>query len=102
VKNWYLKNRRYVADVAERASWTFAQAFLAVWFVPVAADILNGDAATLGSIWGAIADASVLDKAAVGGIAAVISLGKGIIAKRIGSATTAATLPTDEDTPRPA
>jgi hypothetical protein len=92
MKNWINTNKTFIKDAAERVSWTFVQAFTAVWLAPVAADILNGEAATLGSIWGALADTSVLDKAAVGGIAAVIAVGKSLFARRIGNRNSASTL----------
>lgn len=93
-------DKRFLFDVAERVAWTFVQVFLALWLAPVAADILNGSAQTLNSIWGSIADTSVLDKAAVGALGAVISFLKSFgLSKYIGSPNTAATLPTVDDTP---
>jgi hypothetical protein len=92
--------RRYYFDLGERIVWTFCQGFLAIWLMPVVVDVLNGDTQTLGTIWGSVADTSVLDKAAIGGLAAVLATFKGLTAKRVGAPTTAATLPAFDDTPR--
>lgn len=95
-------DRRFWLDVIERCAWTFAEAFGALWLGPVAIDVLNG-ASDLHGIWLGLTNFDVLDKAAVGGIAAVLMILKGtVIAPFIGSRRTAATLPVTDDTPRPA
>jgi hypothetical protein len=93
-------NARYVRDLIERVVVTFLEAFLALWLGPVAADILNGGQ-TLGTVWEHLSDLSVLDKAAVGGLAAVIATFKGLLARSVGSANTAALLPAQSETPDP-
>ena len=60
-----------ILDVAERAAWTFAQAFLSVLV---------------------IADLSTARDAAVAGVAAAVSVIKGFVASQVGDAD-AATLP---------
>ena len=81
VPNWRQINRRYISDLAERVAWTFVQAFgatlvLSGWF-----DV-NG-----------ITDLSLLGKSALAGVAATLSLIKGIVARGVGSGATASTLP---------
>lgn len=81
---------RYVIDLAERIGATFIMAFLAQligagWF-----DV-NG-----------VLDLSILEKAGLAGIAAVLSLLKGLAAHFVGSPNTAALLPKTDDTPRAA
>jgi hypothetical protein len=92
---WFRTNKTYIADLVERVVWTFLEGFGAVWLLPVAADVLDGSASTVGTIWHSLANTSVLDKAAVGGIAAVLALGKGFIAKAVGDRNSAAILPAD-------
>ena len=86
-------NRRYAYDLTERVLWTFVQAFLAFW---TGAALLNGPGE---GVWSGVVDTSILEKAALAGFAAVISLVKGLVAKRIGASSTAATLPSYDDTP---
>lgn len=69
---WYI-------DTAERVAWTFIQGFAAEWIVTSSVDT------------------QTLKLAAVAG---AVSVAKCILATRIGSPNTAATLPVDEDTPR--
>jgi Putative lactococcus lactis phage r1t holin len=82
-------NKRYVLDLLERVAWTFLQAFLAQL---VASGFFSVDNVT---------DLSILQKAGIAGIAAVLSFVKGLVARQIGSPYTAATLDESEDTPRP-
>lgn len=65
-------------DIFERALMTFAQAFLSVWIV---------------SDWADLTDVSLAKQAAVAGVAAVLSLLKGLLASRVGVKGTAALLP---------
>jgi len=81
-------SKRYAVDLAERVTWTFLQAFgaqlvVSGWFSVDGVD-----------------DLSLLQKAGIAGAAAVLSLLKGLVAKHVGSPTTAALLPASEDTPR--
>lgn len=78
-------NRKLLIDIAERALWTFVQAFLAVFAVTGALDV----------------DFASAKKAAIAGVAAVLAVLKGFAASRIGSDNTAATLPREKDTPLP-
>lgn len=88
-----IERTRQIADVIERVAWTFVQAFIAIWAVPVVAEVFS-DGATLVGIWSKVADTSILDKAAVGGIAAVVSLLKNVVTISIKKSNkTAATLP---------
>lgn len=84
-------SKRYLLDITERVAWTFVQAFAAVWLIPVIAEILSGG--TLASVWSHVADTSVLDKAAIAGLAGVLSMAKGLLARTIGDHRSAATLP---------
>ncbi len=80
--------QRYWIDVAERVFWTFLQAFgaqlvLSGWFT------VDG-----------VIDLSILEKAGLAGVAAALSFVKGLVARGVGSPTTAALLPVEDDTPR--
>lgn len=66
-------------DLLERSGWTFVQGFAAEWLIT------------------RTVDEQTLQVALVAGAAAVA---KCIIATRIGSSNTAATLPLEDDTPR--
>jgi hypothetical protein len=68
-------NRRWIADAAERAGWTFVQGALAV--VPV--ELL------------ATGDPTARNAALVGGIAAVLSLLKSVAATKVGDPGSAST-----------
>ncbi len=68
---------RLYADVAERAFWTFLQAFLGV--------LLAGDMLDLSS--------GTLRAAAIAGFAALLSLVKSVAATHVGDPGTAAVLP---------
>lgn len=81
--------KRYLADLAERVFWTWLQAFGATLVASGWFDV-NG-----------VLDLSILEKAAIAGIAAVLSLLKGIVAKGVGSNYTASTLPVVDDPARP-
>lgn len=72
---------RYVRDLAERVASTFVQAFLAAlaagnWF-----DVAH------------IRDLSIVQTAGVAGIAAVLSLVKGLVAKKINRPDSASVAP---------
>jgi hypothetical protein len=81
--------KRYLRDVLERVAWTFLQAFAATL---IASGFFSVDNVT---------DLSILQKAGVAGVAAVLSLLKGVVASQIGSPYTAATLPATAETPDP-
>jgi hypothetical protein len=68
---------RLYADLAERALWTFVQAFIGVLLAGGMLDLSTG----------------TLRAGAIAGIAAVLALIKGVAASRIGDPGTAATLP---------
>lgn len=70
------RRARYV-DLAERVSWTAVQGFAAEWLVTQSLD------------------AQTLQLA---GVAALAAVAKCLLAFRVGSSNTAATLPTDVDT----
>ena len=57
-------NKQLVLDIVERAAWTFAQAFLAVF---------------------SVADLATARAAAVAGVAAAISVLKGVVATQVGN-----------------
>jgi hypothetical protein len=65
-------------DIFERALMTFAQAFISVWVV---------------SSWADLSDVNLAKQAVVAGVAAVLSLAKGMLASRVGVKGTAALLP---------
>ena len=64
--------KKLFLDMLERAAWTFAEAFLAVYVVT---------------------DVSSVKTAAVAGAAAAVAVVKGFVASRVGEPGTAATLP---------
>lgn len=70
---------RYAKDLTERVVWTFLQAFGAVL---VASGWFSVDGVT---------DLSIVQKAGVGGAAAVLALLKGVLAKRVGDPNSAST-----------
>lgn len=63
-------------DIAERAAWTFLQAFLGVFTVD--AFVVDGGV-----------DLTVVQTAALAGASAVLSLAKGIVASKVGPADAA-------------
>ena len=75
----------YLLDVGERAFWTFLQTFLGLLVVGGWFDVAN------------ITDVSILQSAAVGGAAAVLSLLKGVAGSFVGNGDSAATLPKSLD-----
>jgi hypothetical protein len=81
-------NKRYVLDLLERVGWTALQAFLAQL---IASGFFSVDNVT---------DLSILQKAGVAALAAILSLAKGLAARTVGSPYTAATLAYSEDTPK--
>ena len=88
--DWQEKmNKKYILDLLERVLWTAAQAFLAQL---IASGFFSVDNVT---------DLSILQKAGVAALAAVLSLAKGLAARAVGSPYTAATLTYSEDTPKP-
>ena len=73
--------RAYVVDLVERVVWTFLQAF---------------GAQLVASGWFTVAgvvDLSIVQKAAIAGLAAVLSLAKGVVAKAVGSPDSAQLVP---------
>lgn len=70
----------WLRDMLERVVATFAMAFLAL-YVPA---ILGG-----GGSLAVMADLGILDKAAFAGVAAVLSLVKALIAKKVGDSESA-------------
>jgi hypothetical protein len=80
-----MMTKKLFLDLLERAAWTFAQAFLALF-------LFTGELDT---------DIDTAKKAAVAGIAAVIALAKGVVASRVGDHGTAATLPASTDPAAP-
>lgn len=80
-----LVTKKKAFDIAERAGWTFVQAFAAT---------------LLASGWfniEQITDVSLLQNAGIAGIAAVISLVKSLVGTKLGNTDTASTLPADLD-----
>lgn len=67
-------NRKLVADMAERAGFTFLQAFLSVWMI---------------SSWADLTDVGLWQRAAVAGIAAALSVVKGFAASKMGDGSAA-------------
>jgi hypothetical protein len=80
---------RYIRDLIERVLWTFAQAFAATLLASGFFEIDN------------VTDVSILQKAGIAGIAAVLAVIKGLVATKVGSPYTAATLPAQAETPDP-
>jgi hypothetical protein len=74
------ERKLYYLDLLERVLWTFLQGFAAAWVI--------------------LGDLSV-DSLAVGVVAGLVALAKGIAAKTIGSPESAATLPSPPDRPYP-
>jgi hypothetical protein len=79
-------NRNAFLGIAERVAATFAFAFLAMW-IPAALSI-----AGTGN-WQGLLALSVLQKAAVAGLAAVLSLVKSLISTQVGNPNSGALLP---------
>ena len=79
------KARAYLLDVGERVFWTFSQTFLGLLVVSGWFEVAN------------VADVSILQSAAVGGAAAVLSLLKGMAASFYGRSDSAALLPKSLD-----
>jgi hypothetical protein len=73
--------RSYIIDLAERVVWTFLQAFLGALIAGGVFDVAG------------VRDVSAWEAAALGGVAAVLSLLKGIAAKFIGQPDSASTAP---------
>ncbi len=67
---------KFVRDLAERVGATFVMAFLALYLPPLLMD---------GAAVENLADLSVLSKAATAGVAAMLSLIKGLLAQRYGN-----------------
>jgi hypothetical protein len=72
---------RYARDLAERVLWTFLQAFAAALIAGGVLDVAN------------VRDVSAWQAAALGGVAAVLSLVKGLVAKFAGQSDSASTAP---------
>jgi Putative lactococcus lactis phage r1t holin len=88
--NWQSNlNSRYVLDLIERVGWTFLETFGAVL---VASGFFTIDGVT---------DLAIVEKAAIAGIASVLAVIKGLVAKGVGSPNTAALLPAQAETPDP-
>lgn len=81
-------HKKIAYDIAERVVVTFLQTFGALL---IADNWFTVDAVT---------DLSIVQQAAIGGLGAVLSLIKGLIATQLG-ANTAALLPKKLDTPKP-
>lgn len=73
--------RLYLIDLAERVGWTAVQTFLAVL---VASGWFSVDG---------VVDTSILQRAGIAAIAAVLALLKGVVAKLIGDRNSASTAP---------
>ena len=76
---------RFYADLLERSAWTFVQAFLAAFFVDGFASV----GLDLG------------DKFKIAAAAGGIAVAKCLLATQVGAENTAATLPSQQDTPTP-
>ena len=76
---------RLLWDIAERAGATFVQEFLSFFIAALAI--------------GQAADLSLLNRAALAGIAAVLAMLKGWVASKMGSKQTASLLPARLETP---
>lgn len=74
---------KFARDLTERVAATFVGAFLALYLPYILTD---------GSTVENLADMSVLSKAAVAGVAAVLSLVKGLVAKRLAGSPDSASL----------
>lgn len=73
---------KYARDLAERVLWTFAQAFVGAL---ITGGVLDGVAG--------VADITGWQAAGLAGVAAVISLIKGLLAKFVGRSDSASTAP---------
>ena len=80
--------KRYLLDLGERVAKTFCQAFIA-----------TVTASGLGI--GAMPDVSLLQKAAIAGLSAVVALIFGLLARWSGAPDSASFLPADTDPPQP-
>lgn len=78
-------NKRLIADIAERAFWTYVQAFATL--------LIASGIAVDGFV-----DLSLVAKAAVAAIAPVLSVVKGVAASQVGAKGTASSLPAHLDT----
>jgi hypothetical protein len=82
-------NARYVRDLIERVVFTFLETFGAQL---VASGFFTIEGVT---------DLAILEKAAIAGIASVLAVLKGLVARSVGSPNTAALLPAGAETPDP-
>lgn len=81
-------NRATLLNLLERVGGTFGAAFLALW-LPSLSAVLAG-----GHDWHAVIALSVLQKAALAGVAAVLTLVKSIFATQVGDSNSGGFLPT--------
>jgi hypothetical protein len=72
------KAKSYAADLAERVAWTFLQAFGAMLVASGGLDMAG------------VLDMSIWEKAGFAGVAAVLALIKGVVAKWVGDRNTPA------------
>lgn len=80
-------NRLTFLGIVERVLMTFGAAFLAMW-LPSLAAVASG-----GTDWHAVIALSVLQKAALAGAAAVLTLVKSVVATQVGNPNSAGFLP---------
>lgn len=80
-------NRATLLNLLERVAGTFGAAFLALW-LPSLSAVLAG-----GHDWHAVIALSVLQKAALAGVAAVLTLVKSIFATQVGNPNSGGFLP---------
>jgi hypothetical protein len=71
----------FSTDLAERVAWTFLQAFGATLVASGGLDMTG------------VTDMSIWQKAMLAGVAGVLALVKGLVAKQVGDKTSAALLP---------
>ena len=77
---------RYLLDIAERSAATYAEVYLGLWL-----------ASGLGVEF--LTDLSSADKALTATLPTLLAVAKGVLARGVGSADTAAALPEAGDTP---
>lgn len=78
--------RTFVIDLVERVVWTYVEAFCALLLLSWAANVIGGQVT-------AIADWSIVTKAAIGAVAAAVAVIKNIAAGFLGNPDSAATVP---------
>lgn len=78
--------RTFVIDLVERVVWTYVEAFCALLLLSWGANVIGGQVS-------AIADWSIVTKAAIGAVAAAVAVIKNVAAGFLGNPDSAATVP---------